>query len=90
MGDVIRGTVTGISDGDVIIIELSGLGEGNVGKYNNIERVFITGSESIEAHAVGGQRTKEYLEKNLKGKIIMCYIEGRDEKKRLKASIKVI
>lgn len=90
MGDVIRGRVTAIHDGDVIVISLSGVGEGNKEKYNNIERVKIIGSQSVEAFAPGGHRTKEYLEKNLKDKLIMCYIEGRDDKKRLLAGIKVI
>lgn len=90
MGDVIRGKVTGAVDGDVIIITLSGVAKENTGKYNKIERIKITGSESFEVYGPAGHRTKEGLEKNLKGEFIMCYVEGRDDKKRIVGSIKVI
>lgn len=90
MGDVIRGTVTAVFDGEVIIISLSGVAQSNVGKYNKVERIKIIGGESYEIFGPAGERTKEGLEKALVGKIIMCYVESRDDKNRILASIKVI
>ncbi len=90
MGDVIRGKVTGVFDGEVIIISLSGAAKENTGKYNKVERIKIIGGDSYELYGPAGVRTKEGLEKVLIGEFIMCYVEGRDDKKRILASIKVI
>ncbi len=90
IGDIIEGKVIGAVDGDVFIIEVTALGQGNKDKYENIERIDILGSESIELYGGVGVRTKEELEEKLKGKIVKCFIDSRDHKGRLKAHVSVV
>ncbi len=89
LNDIIEGKVTDIIDGDTIIIKVIAFSKQNTNKYKETERVVITGSESFELHGGAGERNKSDLEKNLKGKSVRCFVEGKDTVGRLLCKITV-
>ena len=89
LNDIIEGKVTDIIDGDMIVIKVNALSKQNTQKYKEIERVVITGSESIELHGGAGERNKSDLEKNLKGKNVRCFVSGKDTVGRLLCKVTV-
>jgi len=90
MADTIRGPVTNIVDGDTFDMKVTHVGKNNKEKYNDNERIRIAKIDAPELDAPAGKRSKEQLERKLKGKEVRCYVQARDTYGRVVAEIKVI
>ena len=90
MADTVRGPVTNIVDGDTFDMKITMTGNNNKEKYNNEERIRIADIDAPELRTPGGQRSKELLERKLKGKEVRCYVKARDTYGRIVAEVKVL
>jgi len=90
MADTIRGPVTNIVDGDTFDMKVTMTGNNNKENYNNEERIRIADIDAPELRTPGGQRSKELLERKLKGKEVRCYVKARDTYGRIVAEVKVL
>jgi len=90
MLDTILGPVTNIIDGDTFEMKVTRIGTHNKYKYNNEETVRIDDINAPELQAPGGRRSKDLLERQLKGKEVQCYVKTRDSYGRVVAEVKVI
>ena len=90
MADTIRGPVTSIVDGDTFDMKVSHVGRSNENKYNDNERIRIADIDEPELNTPDGKRSKDKLEKKLKGKEVRCYIQARDSYARIVANVKIL
>ena len=90
MADTIRGLVTNIVDGDTFDMKVTHVGKNNKYEYNDEERVRIADIDTPELRAPGGKRSKDLLERKLKGKEVRCYVQARDSYDRVVADVKVL
>ena len=90
MPDVIQGPVINIVDGDTFDMKVTHVGENNKYEYNYKERIRIADIDAPELRAPGGKRSKDLLERKLKGKVVRCYVQTRDSYGRIVAEVKVL
>lgn len=90
MTDTIRGPVINIVDGDTFDMRVTRVGKSNKYKYNDIERIRIADINEPELRFPAGKRSKEILERKLRGKEVRCYVQGRDKYGRIVANVKVL
>ena len=90
MSDTIRGPVTKVVDGDTFEMDVTHTGKENKKKYNNHETVRIATIDAPELGTKSGQRSKETLEKKLKGKEVRCYVQARDAYGRVVADVEIL
>ena len=77
MTDIIRGPVIHIVDGDTFDMEVTHLGQ-NECKYKDRERIRIDKIDVPELQNPKGKRSKEQLEKKLKGKVVKCHVQRHE------------
>ena len=68
MADTIRDLVTKIVDGDTFDMDVTHVGKRNKNNYSDDEHVHIANIDAPEFSSPAGQRSKDKLEGNLKGK----------------------
>jgi len=90
MADTIRGPVTNIVDGDTFDMKVAHVGKNNKSEYNDEETIRIADIDAPELHAPGGKRSKDILERKLKGREVRCYVQARDSYGRVVADVKVL
>ena len=90
MTDTIRGPVISIVDGDTFDMKVTHVGKNNEYEYNDIERIRIADIDEPELRIPAGQRSKEILERKLKGKEVRCYVQSRDIYGRIVANVKIL
>ena len=90
MPDIIQGPVINIVDGDTFDMKVTHVGENNKYEYNYEERIRIADIDAPELRAPGGKRSKDLLERKLKGKVVRCYVQTRDSYGRIVAEVKVL
>lgn len=90
MTDTIRGLVISIVDGDTFDMRITHVGKNNEYKYNDTERIRIADINEPELRSPTGQRSKEILERKLKGKEVRCYVQSRDIYGRIVANVKIL
>ena len=90
MADIIQGPVTQVVDGDTFDMTVTHTGTGNKNKYNNSERVRIASIDAPELNTAAGKRSKDALERTIKGKRVSCSVQARDTYGRVVADVKVI
>lgn len=90
MADTIRGPVTNVVDGDTFDMKVTHIGNNNKEKYNDEERIRIAEIDAPELNTPAGKRSKEQLEKKLKGKEVRCHVEARDTYGRVVAKITIL
>ena len=79
MGDGIGGPVLGCLSGNTFEISVTHFRKDNTEQYDKIERVMIAKVDDPQNPQYEG-RTKEDLERALKGKFVTCNVQYRDEK----------
>jgi len=89
MTDTIRGPVIDIIDGDTFDMNVTHTGKNNKRDYKDKERIRIAEIDAPELRAPGGQRSKDLLERKLKGKEVRCYIQARDDYGRIVAKVEI-
>ena len=89
MADTIAGTVTNVVDGDTFDLRVYHQDPGNSRKYNDNERIRITDIDAPELQSSQGQRSKDALERKIKGKTVVCYVQARDTFGRLVCEVRV-
>ena len=90
MSDTIKGPVTEIVDGDTFDMKVTHVGKNNKFDYNSKTRVRIADIDKPELGTSAGQRSKDLLERKLKGKEVRCYVQSRDTYGRVVAEVKVL
>lgn len=90
MADTIRGPVTVIIDGDTFDMKVTHTGKNNQYKYNNEERIRIADIDAPELNTPAGGRSKNLLERKLKGKEVRCYVQSRDTYGRIVAKVNIV
>lgn len=90
MADVIQGPVTQVIDGDTFDMTVTHVGTNNKIKYNNSERIRIASIDAPELNTPAGKRSKDALEKKLKGRIVACSIQARDTYSRIVADVRLV
>jgi endonuclease YncB( thermonuclease family) len=90
MAETIRGPVTNIVDGDTFDMKVTHTGKENKEKYNDNERVRIAEIDAPELNTPAGKRSKDQLERKLKGKDVRCYVQARDTYGRVVAKVTVL
>ncbi len=70
--------MTNVVDGDTFDMKVTHTGKGNQTKYNNEERIRIADIDEPEPDTPAGKRSKEKLERKLKGKEVRCHVQARD------------
>jgi len=90
MTDTIRGPVINIVDGDTFDMKVTYVGKNNKHEYNYEERIRIADIDEPELRTPAGKRSKNLLERKLKGKEVMCYVRARDSYGRIVADVKVL
>ena len=90
MAGTIRGPVTSIVDGDTFDMKVSHVGKSNENKYNDNERIRIADIDKPELNTPAGKRSKEKLERKLKGKEVRCYVQARDSYGRIVAKVNIL
>jgi len=90
MADIIKGLVIHIVDGDIFDIKVKSLGKENQDQYYDEERIRIADIDAPKLLSSAGKRTKELLERELKGKEVCCEVEGYDPYGRVIAKVKII
>lgn len=89
MADTFRGPVTNIVDGDTFDMNITSVGENNEHEYNAEETIRIAGIDEPELSTPAGRRSKDLLERKLKGKKVQCYVQARDSYGRIVADVRV-
>jgi len=77
MGDGIGGPVLACLSGDTFEISITHFRKDNKDQYDKIERIIIAKVDNPEEPQYA-QRTKEDLERALKGKFVTCNVQYRD------------
>ena len=77
MGDGIGGSVLACLSGDTFEISITHFRKDNKDQYDKIERIIIAKVDNPEEPQYA-QRTKEDLERALKGKFVTCNVQYRD------------
>lgn len=90
MADVIQGPVTQVVDGDTFDTTVTHVGTHNKIKYNDSERIRIASIDAPELNTPAGKRSKDALERKLKGKRVSCTVQARDTYSRIVADVKLI
>lgn len=90
MADTIRGRVTNIVDGDTFDMKVTHIGKANEYPYNGQETIRIAGIDKPEWNMPEGKRSKQLLERRLKGKDVLCQVQTRDSYGRVVATVKVL
>lgn len=90
MTDTIRGPVTAVIDGDTFDMKVTHIGKENKTKYNSQERIRIAEINAPELGTAAGKRSKEALERKLKGKEVRCKIQARDTYSRIVAKVFIL
>ncbi len=90
MADTIRGLVTKIIDGDTFDMDVTHVGTNNSNRYNQKERVRIANIDEPELRSAAGRRSKDRLERELRGKNVRCYVQSRDIYSRIVAEVVVL
>ena len=90
MTDSFRGKVTRVIDGDTFEMKVSRQGRNNDYRYNNVERIRISGTDAPELNTRGGLRSKQTLQRKLKGKDVNCAVQARDKYGRIIAKVKPV
>ncbi|HAX61403.1 MAG TPA: hypothetical protein DCX95_02430 [Elusimicrobia bacterium] len=89
MADTIRGPVTNVVDGDTFDMKVTHVGNENKHQYNGVERIRIAGTAAPELNSPLGARSKDFLERKLKGKEVLCHVRSRDVYGRIVADVVV-
>ena len=79
MGDGIGGPVVACLSGDVFDMSVTHLRKDNKSEYDRIERIKIAKVDDPD-NPQYGQRTRDGLERVLKGRFVTCNVQHRDEK----------
>ena len=79
MGDGIGGPVLACLSSDTFEMSVTHFRKDNKGQYDKIERIIIAKVDNPEDPQYE-QRTKEDLERALKGKFVTCNVQYRDTK----------
>lgn len=79
-----------VVDGDTFEMKVTRIGNENRAKYNDEERIRISDLDAPELNAPYGHRSKDQLERKLKGKEVRCYVEARDSYGRIVAKVKIL
>ncbi len=79
MGDGIGGQVLACLSSDTFEMSVTHFRKDNKGQYDKIERIIIAKVDNPEDPQYE-QRTKEDLERALKGKFVTCNVQYRDTK----------
>ncbi len=79
MGDGIGGAVLNCLSGDTFEMSVSHFRKDNTKQYDKMERIKIAKIDNPEAPQYE-ERSKEDLERALKGKFVTCNVQYRDEK----------
>ena len=90
MTDTIRGPVKAVIDGDTFDIKVTHTGKENKIKYNSEERIRIAAIDAPELNTAAGKRSKDALDRKLKGKEVRCYIQARDTYSRIVAKVAIL
>lgn len=90
MTDTIRGPVKAVIDGDTFDMKVTHTGKENKIKYNKEERIRIAEIDAPELNTAAGKRSKDALERKLKGKEVRCYIQARDTYSRIVAKVTIL
>ena len=90
MADTITGPVTNVVDGDTFDMNVTHVGKNNKHKYGDSERIRIASIDAPELEVPGGERSKDLLEKKLKGKKVRCNVQTRDTYRRIVADVYVL
>lgn len=90
MTDTIRGPVTAVIDGDTFDMNVTHEGTENGNKYGDHERIRIASIDAPELNTMAGKRSKETLERKLKGKEVRCHVKARDTYHRVVADVRVL
>ncbi len=77
MGDGIGGPVLACLSGDTFEMSITHFRKDNKDQYDKIERIIIAKVDNPEEPQYA-QRTKEDLERALKGKFVTCNVQYRD------------
>lgn len=88
--DTIRGKVTNVVDGDTFDMTVTHHGKNNEYKYNNPERIRISGIDTPEIDTAQGKRDKTKLENIILNKEVRIYIDSRDTYGRIVGRVKLI
>lgn len=90
MADTIRGPVTNVVDGDTFDVHVTHTGKNNQYTYNGVERIRIASIDAPELHSPGGFRSRDLLERKLRGREVRCYVQSRDVYSRIVAGVEVL
>lgn len=90
MADVIQGPVTQVIDGDTFDMTVSRIGTNNKNKYNGTERIRIASIDAPELNTLAGKRSKDSLERKIKGKNVSCSVQARDTYGRIVADVRLV
>lgn len=90
MTDTIRGPVIEIIDGDTFDMKVTHTGKDNKEDFNDKERIRIANIDAPELRSPVGQRSKDSLERKLKGKEVRCYVKAKDTYGRILAEVRII
>jgi endonuclease YncB( thermonuclease family) len=90
MIDIIRGPVINIVDGDTFDIEVTHIRKENKNKYNDKERIRIEDIDEPELSSPDEKRSKDKLEKKLKGKEVLCFIVNLDSYGQIVADVEIV
>ena len=90
MADIIRGPVTNVVDGATFEMKVTHVGKDNSEKYNNKERLRISGVDAPELKTSEGQEAKKLLEDKISGKELMCTVHARETSGRIVADVTLL
>ncbi len=88
--DTIRGKVANVVDGDTFDMSVTHYGSDNEFKYNNIERIRVSGIDTPEINTVQGKRDKNKLESMILNREVRVYVDARDTYGRVVGHIRLI
>ena len=74
----------------VFFMKVTHTGKGNQTKYNNEERIRIADIDEPELNTPAGKRSKEKLERKLKGKEVRRHVQARDSYGRIVAKVNIL
>lgn len=88
MADVIWGTVSSILDENTFVINVTQWERTNKAQYGPSEQVRIIKIEVPEVPESAGERSKDKMEQNLKGRFVRCEVKQRDDNGYLLSKVK--
>jgi len=86
MKDILIGRVTDVLDLETIDVEVTQIVRNRYGEYNAKENVRFSILQH-EMHPVKGIRNRKFIEVLLKGKGVMCLVNGRDARGCIEADV---